>query len=312
MKKLLLLFLLLSNIISAQTSEDRKVYLDSLFKETTDSNGPYYRVIEDENADREEYKFKIFYKSEKVYMEGNTRSKKSLLPNGLIITYFENGNKKEEYFSDKGTTSGIQTAWYENGIKKYIKEFTKEKNELIPSIKIIQFWDKNNIQKVIDGNGIFEDEENKCLEKGMLQNGLKVGKWEGIDKKFKISFKEDYEDGKLINGISVDSLGREHNYTAVKESAKPRKGYEHFYKYIGKKFRFTKKTNGQTGKIILSFIVEKDGTISEIKVLRTAGEDLDMEAIRLINAYPEWEPGKYRGLFARILYSLPITIISPE
>ena len=121
MKKILFVFLLLFNIASGQTLEGQKVYLDSLFKETINAESPYYRIVEDENTDKEEYRFKIFYKSGKVYMEGNSRSKKSLLPNGLIITYFENGNKKEEYFTEKGTTTGIQTTWYENGLKKYIK-----------------------------------------------------------------------------------------------------------------------------------------------------------------------------------------------
>ncbi len=312
MEKLLFLFLLVPNVLLAQNAEDRKVYLDSLFKETANSEGPYYRVVEDENTNKEEYKFKIFYKSGKVYMEGNTRSNKSLLQNGFITTYFENGNKKEEYYSDKGSIAGSQTAWYENGVKKYIKDYFKEKNELISTVRINQFWDRNNVHKVIDGNGYFEDEENQCYEKGMLQNGTKIGKWEGTDKKFKITFKEDYENGKLIKGVCTDSLSVEHFYTAVKENAKPRKGYEHFYKYIGKKFKFTKKTDGQSGKIILSFIVEKDGSISEIKVLRSAGEGLDKEAIRLIEAYPDWEPGKYRGRIARVIYSIPITITAPE
>lgn len=312
MKKFLYLLILSTNVSLAQTSEDRKVYLDSLFKETTNTDGPYYRVVEDENTNKEEYKFKIFYKSGKVYMEGNTRSNKSLLQNGFITTYFENGNKKEEYYSDKGSIAGSQTAWYENGVKKYIKDYYKEKNELISTVRINQFWDKNNIQKVIDGNGYFEDEENQCYEKGKLQNGVKIGRWEGADKKFKITFKEDYENGKLINGVCIDSSATEHSYSAVRENAKPRKGYEHFYKYIGKKFRFTKKTDGQSGKIILSFIVEKNGTISDIKVLRSAGEGLDNEAIRLIEAYPDWEPGKYRGQIARIHYSIPITITAEQ
>ena len=62
----------------------------------------------------------------------------------------------------------------------------------------------------------------------------------------------------------------------------------------------------------MRFIVEKNGTISDIKVLRSAGEGLDNEAIRLIEAYPDWEPGKYRGRIARIHYSIPITITAQQ
>ncbi|MEK8179421.1 TonB family protein [Flavobacterium buctense] len=312
MKKLYFLFILFSNLFYAQNSEDRRVYLDSLFKETENSDSPYYRIIEDENTNKEEYKFKTFYKSGKVYIEGNTRSNKSILQNGFITTYFENGNRKEEYYSDKGSIAGNQTAWYENGNKKYVKDYFKEKNELISTVRILQFWDINNVQKVIDGNGYFEGEENHCYEKGKLQNGLRIGKWEGVDKRFKIKFEEDYENGKLIKGVSMDSVSNEQSYTSVRESAKPRKGYEHFYKYIGKKFRFTKKTERQSGKIVLSFIVEKNGTISDIKVLKSAGEELDNEAIRLIESYPDWEPGKYRGRIVRVHYTIPITITAEQ
>lgn len=311
MKNLIVLFLLFSNVILAQTLEDPKVYLDSLFKETKNQNAPYYRVIEGGDYEKEEYKFKIFYESGNVFKEGNSRSKTSLIEVGLVTTYYENGNKKEEYTIENGSIIGNKTGWHENGVKKYIKDYFKEKNELIPSTRILQFWDEDNIQKVIDGNGLFEDEENLCYEKGMVQNGLKNGKWEGVDKTFKITFKEDYENGKLINGISIDSASVAHFYTAVRENAKPSKGFEHFYKYIGKKFRFTKKTEGQSGKIVLTFIIEKDGSISEITVAKSAGEDFDNEAIRLIKNYPDWEPGKYRGRISRIFYSIPITIKAP-
>jgi len=156
-------------MLFAQNTEDRKVYLDSLFKETTEIDSPYYRVVANENEVKEEYKFKIFYKSGKVFKEGKTRSKTNLIEEGLITSYFENGNKKEEFTILKGTTTGTKTMWFENGKTKYIKDYSlKQKNSLLPTIKIMQFWDKNNIQKITDGNGFFEYEENKCYEKGLI------------------------------------------------------------------------------------------------------------------------------------------------
>jgi antitoxin component YwqK of YwqJK toxin-antitoxin module len=312
MKKAILFFLLISNIVSAQDSEVRKVYLDSLFKEIESTEGAYYRVVEDENSQKEEYNFKIFYKSGKIYKEGKTRSATSLLESGLITLFYENGNKKEQYSITKGNLYDTRISWYENGVKKSVKEYYKEKTDIKSTEKILQFWNPDNVQKVIDGNGFFEDEENGCYEKGILQNGVRVGKWEGNDTKFHITFKEEYENGKLINGVSIDSSGLENRYTIIQEGAKPRKGYEHFYNYIGKKFKFNKTTEGISGKIILSFVVEKDGSISDIRILRSAGEGLDNESIRLIKAYPDWEPGKYRGKNARILFSIPITIKDPH
>ena len=311
----LLSFVLFTKILFAQNTEEREVYLDSVFKETAEIDSPYYRVIENEDEVKEEYKFKIFYKSGKVFKEGNTRSKTNLIEEGLITSYFENGNKKEELTILKGTTTGTKTMWFENGKTKYIKDYLlKQKNSLLPTIKIMQFWDKNNIQKIIDGNGFFEDEEKKCYEKGMIENGLKTGKWIGEDKSnsFEITFIEEYKNGELIKGVSTDKANIEHTYYEVNAAPKPRKGYEHFYKYIGKKFAVNKQMEATGGKVLLSFTVEKDGSINEATVLKSAGADFDNESIRVVKQYPDWESGKYRGLKARVKYVLPITIRPPQ
>lgn len=310
MKKVLLL-LFFPTLLLSQNATDRKVYMDSLFQDTSNIDSPYYRIIEDENSEKDEYKFKVFYQSGKVYMEGTTLSKRYMIPEGIINTYFENGNRKEEYTIVKGNNIGTRTTWHKNGIKKSIMEFSKEKKDLLSTVRILQFWDTNNVHKVIDGNGFFEDEENDCYEKGQLQNGVRIGQWSGIDKKFKIHFTEEYVDGNLIMGTSKDSTSTTYNYSKIKEGAKPRKGYEHFYSYISKKFRFTRESEGKSAKILLSFVVERDGSISDLKILKSGGEALDNECIRLITNYPDWEPGKYRGKYARILFSIPITIKAP-
>lgn len=312
--KFLLSIVLFSKIVFAQEIEDKRIYLDSVFKITKAAESPYYLIVEDKDKIKDDYTFKIFYKSGKIYKEGLTRSTTNLVESGLITTYFENENKKEEYTIAPGGITGTKTAWYENGKIKYIKEYFKIKKNILPEIKVMQFWDKDNNQKVINGNGFFEDEEDKCHEKGMVGNGLKTGKWQGENKSksFQVTFNEDYDDGRLIKGTSKDKMGVEYTYTDVNEAPKPRRGYEHFYKYISKNFRMSKEMETSGGKVILSFVIEKDGSISEVKILRSAGTEFDNESIRLVTQYPDWEPGKYRGLKARILYSLPITIRPPE
>ncbi|WP_445452911.1 energy transducer TonB [Flavobacterium sp. 25HG05S-40] len=309
MKQLLFFLLLFHNIILAQT-DNAKVYLDKDFKETTITESPYYRIIENTSSEKEAYKFTVFYKSGKVYKEGFTNSKSGVIENGLITCYYENGNKMMEYNVDKGLVIGNKIGWHENGVKKYIKQYEKIDKEFEPLIKIIQYWNDANEQKVIDGNGYFEDEdEENCFEKGMVQNSLKTGKWEGFNRKMKLNFIEDYNSGVLIQGVSTDSLSNQYKYNKVKEVAKPRKGIEHFYEYIGKKFKIPKGI--ESGRMLLTFIIEKDGSISNLTVLRSAGETLDKEAKRLISNYPDWQPGKYRGMIARLLYSIPITIQAP-
>jgi TonB family protein len=64
---------------------------------------------------------------------------------------------------------------------------------------------------------------------------------------------------------------------------------------------------GTQGRVIASFIVEKDGTITNIKVVKKVSEELDAEAVRVINAMPKWTPGMQKGKAVRVKYTIPIT-----
>lgn len=62
------------------------------------------------------------------------------------------------------------------------------------------------------------------------------------------------------------------------------------------------------GKIYMTFVVDKDGTLIEPKILRGLGYGLDENAILLVKNAKKWNPGVKRGIPTRVLYSLPITI----
>ena len=64
---------------------------------------------------------------------------------------------------------------------------------------------------------------------------------------------------------------------------------------------------GTQGRVIASFIVEKDGSISGAKVVNSVSEELDAEALRVINAMPKWTPGMQKGKAVRVKYTIPIT-----
>jgi TonB family protein len=63
---------------------------------------------------------------------------------------------------------------------------------------------------------------------------------------------------------------------------------------------------GLQGTVFISFVVEKDGSISDAKVLRGVAESLDAEALRVIKAMPNWNPGTQRGEHVRVQYNMPI------
>lgn len=88
-------------------------------------------------------------------------------------------------------------------------------------------------------------------------------------------------------------------------------GINEFYKFIGTNYQ-TPKVQGLAGKIYATFIVEKDGSLGEIRVLKDIGYGSGREAIRVLQNSPKWIPGKSKGESVRVLYSLPINIVSNE
>jgi TonB family protein len=77
------------------------------------------------------------------------------------------------------------------------------------------------------------------------------------------------------------------------------KGDFGFLRYISK----NEKPSTDQGKVLISFIVEKDGSLSNIQVIRSLSESADKEAIRLINESPKWSPGKQGKRPVRVRYS---------
>ncbi len=64
--------------------------------------------------------------------------------------------------------------------------------------------------------------------------------------------------------------------------------------------------NGISGRVVLSFVIERDGRLTNIQVLQTPDRSLSEEAIRVLNTSPKWSPGKQRNQAVRVKYNLPV------
>lgn len=87
-------------------------------------------------------------------------------------------------------------------------------------------------------------------------------------------------------------------------------GLQEFYNFIGKNYK-TPNVKNLKGKVFVMFVVEKDGSLSDIKVIRDIGHGTGEEAIRVLKECPNWIPGEQNGQKVRVLYSLPISIQLP-
>lgn len=87
-------------------------------------------------------------------------------------------------------------------------------------------------------------------------------------------------------------------------------GVPAFYKFIGKTFNVPDAKEFKGGMVFLTFIVEKDGSLSDVKVLRDCGFGSGDEAKRVLALSPKWNPGMQNGQPVRALYSVPIKLMS--
>ena len=87
-------------------------------------------------------------------------------------------------------------------------------------------------------------------------------------------------------------------------------GQQEMMKYIAEtiKYPVIAQENGIQGRVICQFVIEKDGRVTDIQVVRSSGDaSLDKEAERVIKTMPKWKPGKQRGKPVRVKYTIPVS-----
>ncbi len=73
------------------------------------------------------------------------------------------------------------------------------------------------------------------------------------------------------------------------------------------KYPVVAEENGIQGRVIATFVVERDGSISDVKVIKSVDPSLDKEAIRVLKSMPKWIPGRQNGSAVRVKYTVPVT-----
>lgn len=314
------LFLLIPVILVAQSSKDKTIYLDSLFRQTKEKDYKYYMIVEDYKTIQQEYFITRYYLSGKMESKGISESREFFQKKGEITSYYENENIKSTILYRDRYALGKCEFWYENGIKKmegeYIISIEEDKTKK-SNLKVINSWDKNNVQTVINGDGDYEDDDSfgglteslVTISNGKVKNGLKKGIWIGSNSRRHFTFSENYENGKFISGESIDSNNEKHFYTSIEKMAEPPYGIDKFRQYVGINFRMPDDFRGG-GKIFTSFIIDENGKIIDPTIIRGINNNVDKEAIRVLLKYVNWIPGEIRGIKSKFLFDLPIAIRS--
>lgn len=101
---------------------------------------------------------------------------------------------------------------------------------------------------------------------------------------------------------------QERAFSSVEEMPKFPGGDKALAKYLAENIRYPEsaKKEGIEGKVYVEFIVEADGSLTNIRILRGLQADIDKETIRAVKGMPKWVVGKQAGKAVRVIYTLPV------
>ena len=108
--------------------------------------------------------------------------------------------------------------------------------------------------------------------------------------------------------IEEEEVVEQEVFTIVEEMPSYPGGEAKMYEYLGKNIKYPQiaRESGIQGRVFVNYVVEPDGSVSNVKVLRGIGGGCDEEAMRVVKAMPKWKPGKQRGKAVRVSYTLPV------
>lgn len=112
-----------------------------------------------------------------------------------------------------------------------------------------------------------------------------------------------------IPSAPVEEVTENEIYNRVEVHPQYPGGIAKFYEFVGQNYKVPNVKNLK-GKVFIQFVIEIDGSLSDIKVMRDIGYGTGMEALRVLALSPKWKPGIQDGKPVRVLYSLPINIQS--
>lgn len=234
---------------------------------------------------------------------------------GLVETYYDNGERETVIRYADNRPVDTAERYYRNGVLREREVYLDATDAGNPfaalDTRLVYYADSLGNAQVVDGNGqasITNDDLD--VERGQYVDGRRDGRWEGTFMKAKYRFEEWYEDGKVVRGVSVDSVGNEYPYQ--KEGIQPEYpgGVHALRKFIAEHYKFPKealKAKVQ-GQLVITFVVDRSGVPTDFEVVNDLGYNTAPAAFAAMKRSARWSPGYMRGVPVRVKYSLPIQL----
>lgn len=261
------------------------IYYDSSWEETTSGRFEYYRKAF-KNAEKK-WEVMDFFRNGNIQMTGVYKDKKMSKEDGTFTFYYLDGGKRDEFVYESGEKNGPYRAWHENGQIKQAGSYYQDLEE---------------------GEWVSYFEDGGLDSRGIYKGGAKEGTWIWYYENGQKSAEVEYASGTMISESYWNEDGTPTNAEEANRMPHFIGGEEARLKYLNEniKYPLEARISGIQGRVFVTFIVERDGSVTNVRLLRGIGGGCDEEAIRVIKNMPEWVPGTERGKPVRVQYNMPI------
>lgn len=231
-----------------------------------------------------------------------------LIPGLILLALFYNGafGKPEEEQITVNTEVEITT--FEDEFEEEIEEdetfeLPPEPEEIITPEEVANEQQVTAIFVTEDEN--FEEEKQVKNQDEVLDNASMIGQvdvTEGV---------EDLNKTRIIDQVIVEEKPVEeitYNVATVEQQPEFPGGVQAMYKWLSEHINYpaVAAEEGISGRVIIEFVVSKTGAIENVKIARGRHPALDKEALRVVKAMPNWNPGRNNGVAVKVTYTLPV------
>lgn len=254
---------------------------------------------------------------------------------GLIIMISINciGQTGTMYFNNNWERCEQKDATYMRSYELQPDHRYKVEDRFIGShnLQMLGYYSSPDSNGIKDGHFVYYTDSGFITQEGNFEIGEKAGEWiYYYDNSKVVRHIEHFKNGKCIgefisyyiNGKIKEKTVYDENSIFIshkkydengKESesyieAIPKPPYD-LINYLSENIRYPREArkNNTTGRVITKFIVNKDGTISHVRVVKHVSPEIDAEAIRVISQMPSWKPGMQNGKAIKVYFTQPIT-----
>lgn len=286
-KELLVLFIIICFPVFGNSQDTLFTYFDKNWKECAIEDAAFYR--KSNKIKKKQWAVNDYYLDGQLQMSGIYKTKRANKKVGEFKYYYESGAlESKKLYKPNGDKTGEYISYFENGQIESIGTY------------------KENLK---DGEWRSYFENGQIDNIGTYKEDLKEGEWRWYFENSQISAKELYKEDELIEITYWDEDG-----TIVKGDLKILEppefpgGLDMISEFLKENLQFPKIPSWQptSGRVHVKFVVEKDGSMTNIEISKHSIKVFNDEALRVIKLMPDWKPGKAHNRVERIEVIQPI------